>query len=85
MVPGALDGWLVLIGSCVDKKIVVATTRLETMLGDTAIAVNPKDPRYTVRLFLPLMDQGLSFRQIGRDRKERGSSVQWSPHPHHCG
>jgi valyl-tRNA synthetase len=24
----------------------VATTRLETMLGDTAVAVNPKDPRY---------------------------------------
>ncbi len=28
------------------KDIVVATTRPETMLGDTAIAVNPKDPRY---------------------------------------
>lgn len=26
--------------------IVVATTRPETMLGDTAVAVNPKDPRY---------------------------------------
>ncbi|KAJ3035387.1 hypothetical protein HDV00_004032 [Rhizophlyctis rosea] len=30
-----------------DEKIVVATTRLETMLGDTAICVNPKDTRYT--------------------------------------
>jgi len=29
-----------------DKSIVVATTRPETMLGDTAIAVNPKDERY---------------------------------------
>lgn len=29
------------------EQIVVATTRLETMLGDTAIAVNPKDTRYT--------------------------------------
>ncbi|MCR9143633.1 MAG: valine--tRNA ligase [bacterium] len=28
------------------KEIVVATTRPETMLGDTAIAVHPKDPRY---------------------------------------
>ena len=28
-------------------EIVVATTRIETMLGDTAIAVNPKDPRFT--------------------------------------
>ncbi|KAH0536755.1 hypothetical protein FGG08_006393 [Glutinoglossum americanum] len=30
-----------------DEKIEVATTRPETMLGDVAIAVNPKDPRYT--------------------------------------
>eukprot|EP00540_Astrosyne_radiata_P000434 CAMPEP_0116849766 /NCGR_PEP_ID=MMETSP0418-20121206/15770_1 /TAXON_ID=1158023 /ORGANISM="Astrosyne radiata, Strain 13vi08-1A" /LENGTH=990 /DNA_ID=CAMNT_0004481555 /DNA_START=33 /DNA_END=3005 /DNA_ORIENTATION=+ len=29
-----------------DEKIVVATTRLETMLGDTAVAVHPEDPRY---------------------------------------
>ena len=29
------------------EEIVVATTRPETMLGDTAIAVNPKDARYT--------------------------------------
>ncbi|KAJ7261870.1 tRNA synthetases class I-domain-containing protein [Mycena rebaudengoi] len=29
-----------------DEKIVVATTRPETMLGDTAIAVHPDDPRY---------------------------------------
>src|SRR5438067_4574090 len=27
--------------------VVVATTRPETMLGDEAVAVNPKDPRYT--------------------------------------
>ena len=30
-----------------DEKIIVATTRPETMLGDTGIAVHPKDPRYT--------------------------------------
>ena len=30
-----------------DDEIVVATTRLETMLGDTAVAVHPDDPRYT--------------------------------------
>ncbi|MFA5832506.1 MAG: valine--tRNA ligase [Bacteroidota bacterium] len=29
-----------------DETIVVATTRPETMLGDTAVAVNPKDERY---------------------------------------
>lgn len=30
-----------------DETIEVATTRIETMLGDTGIAVNPKDSRYT--------------------------------------
>ena len=29
-----------------DDEIVVATTRIETMLGDTAVAVHPDDPRY---------------------------------------
>ena len=29
-----------------DKEIIVATTRIETMLGDTAVAVHSKDPRY---------------------------------------
>jgi valyl-tRNA synthetase len=44
----------------VDGKgyVVVATTRPETMLGDTAVAVNPQDPRYTdlvgLELELPL-------------------------------
>lgn len=30
-----------------DEKIVVATTRPETLFGDTGIAVHPEDPRYT--------------------------------------
>jgi len=42
-----------------DEYIVVSTTRPETMLGDTAVAVNPKDPRYKKYkgrfVFLPLM------------------------------
>lgn len=29
-----------------EDKIIVATTRIETMLGDTAVAVHPKDSRY---------------------------------------
>jgi len=41
------------------KFITVATTRPETMLGDTAVAVNPKDKRYEKligqTLILPLM------------------------------
>lgn len=39
----------------------IATTRPETMLGDTAIAVSPKDERYThligKKVMLPLMDR----------------------------
>ncbi len=30
-----------------EESIVVATTRVETMLGDTAVAVHPDDPRYS--------------------------------------
>jgi valyl-tRNA synthetase len=41
--------------------ITVATTRPETMLGDTAVAVNPRDPRYThlhgKKATLPLMER----------------------------
>ncbi len=44
-----------------DKFITVATTRPETMLGDTAVAVNPKDSRYKKfvgkELVLPLMNR----------------------------
>lgn len=43
--------------------IVVATTRPETMLGDTAVAVSPKDERYQAligkRLVLPLMNRSI--------------------------
>jgi valyl-tRNA synthetase len=44
-----------------DRHLIVATTRPETMLGDTAVAINARDERYfdlhgrTVRL--PLMDR----------------------------
>ena len=41
--------------------VTIATTRPETMLGDTAVAVNPKDERYKKlvgkKLRLPLMDR----------------------------
>jgi valyl-tRNA synthetase len=44
-----------------DEFITVATTRPETMLGDTAVAVNEKDERYTHlhgrRVLLPLMNR----------------------------
>lgn len=42
-----------------DEFIIVATTRPETMLGDTAVAVNPSDKRYTAlvgkNVVLPLV------------------------------
>ena len=36
----------------VEEEIVVATTRIETMLGDTAVAVHPQDPKYKVSVFV---------------------------------
>jgi valyl-tRNA synthetase len=43
------------------RSLVVATTRPETMLGDTAVAVNPNDPRYAdlagTTAMLPLMNR----------------------------
>ncbi|WP_066949765.1 valine--tRNA ligase [Streptomyces lushanensis] len=44
-----------------DETVVVATTRVETMLGDTAVAVHPDDPRYAHligrRIKLPLTNR----------------------------
>ena len=44
-----------------DKYIIVATTRPETMLGDTAVAVNPTDERYKDLIgktcILPIMNK----------------------------
>jgi valyl-tRNA synthetase len=44
-----------------DEFLVVATTRPETMLGDTAVAVNPEDDRYKQlvgkKVLLPLMNR----------------------------
>ena len=44
-----------------DRQVVVATTRPETMLGDTAIAIHPEDARYDwlrgEKVILPLADR----------------------------
>ena len=46
-------------------EVVVATTRPETMLGDTAVAVNPNDDRYKAMigktLTLPIMNRQISI------------------------
>ncbi len=48
-----------------DDHVVVATTRPETMLGDTAVAINPNDERYRkfhgASVRLPLMDREIPF------------------------
>lgn len=44
-----------------DKFVIIATTRPETMLGDTAVAVNPKDERYKdiagKKILLPIVER----------------------------
>jgi len=61
-VPGKL--WEIrypVVGSASGESITVATTRPETMLGDTAVAVNAADERYThlhgKKVLLPLMNR----------------------------
>ena len=48
-----------LVLSIAGEEIVVATTRIETMLGDTGVAVNPKDTRYSVSYILSLPHCGI--------------------------
>lgn len=43
---GLITSFAYLLEDC-SGEVVVATTRVETMLGDTAIAVHPSDVRYT--------------------------------------
>ena len=56
-----------------DESVVVATTRPETMLGDTGLAVHPDDERYTPlhgkRVILPLQDKPIPV--ITDERVER--------------
>jgi len=67
-----IDGWLYYIKYPVQKTegkeqkkeyVVVATTRPETMLGDTAVAINPNDKRYqwlkNVKVILPVVEREL--------------------------
>jgi len=59
--------------------IVVATTRPETMLGDTAVAANPEDERYRQLVgksaVLPLVGRELPFIQDGIVEKEFGTGL----------
>jgi valyl-tRNA synthetase len=59
--------------------IVVATTRPETMLGDTAVAVHPDDPRYTAfvgrEAVLPLVGRRLRIVADEYSDPEKGSGA----------
>ncbi len=62
-----------------DEYVVVATTRPETMLGDTAVAVNPDDDRYKhlvgKRVFLPLVEKYIPVISDYYVEKEFGTGV----------
>ena len=59
--------------------VTVATTRPETMLGDTAVAVNPEDERYSdligKTVILPLMDREIPVIADSYVDKEFGTGV----------
>lgn len=60
-------------------EIIVATTRPETLLGDTAVAVNPKDSRYIdcigKQLILPLMNKQIPVVADDYVEKDFGSGA----------
>lgn len=59
--------------------VVVATTRPETMLGDTAVAVHPEDERYTIKqnqsVILPLVDRQIPIVFDTHVEKEFGTGA----------
>lgn len=65
-----------------DEEVVVATTRIETMLGDTAVAVHPNDSRYQVTQEFPSQNSwvkcllnSLKTSFLSSILKERWSSI----------
>ena len=62
-----------------DRMLVVATTRPETMLGDTAVAVHPEDERYAdligKSILLPLVDREIPIIADDYVDKEFGSGA----------
>ncbi len=62
-----------------DRVLVVATTRPETMLGDTAVAVNPEDERYAdligKSVLLPLVNRVIPIVADSYVDKEFGSGA----------
>ncbi len=66
------------------EKITIATTRPETMMGDTAIAVNPKDERYTnlvgKKVIIPLVGRKINIiKDYYADPKQGSGAVKITP------
>ncbi|MCX5642179.1 MAG: valine--tRNA ligase, partial [Candidatus Omnitrophica bacterium] len=67
------------------EGVIVATTRPETLFGDTAVAVNPKDSRYKKlvgkNVFLPILNRLIPI--VGHPMVEKGfgtGAVKITPH-----
>ncbi len=62
-----------------DQKITIATTRPETMMGDTAVAVNPKDERYAhlvgKNVLIPVVNRTVKIISDHYADPEQGSGV----------
>lgn len=62
-----------------DKYLIVATTRPETMLGDTGVAVHPKDERYKdlvgKKVILPIMNKEIPIVADDFVEKEFGTGA----------
>ncbi len=62
-----------------EEKVEIATTRPETMLGDTALAVNPEDERYThligKKVMLPIVNKEIPIVADPYVDKEFGTGV----------
>ena len=61
------------------EKLELATTRPETMLGDTAVAINPEDPRFThlhgCHVILPLLNKEIPIVCDEHADMEKGTGV----------
>jgi len=62
-----------------ERSVVVATTRPETMLGDTAVAVHPEDARFEPlkgrTLILPILLRGIPLVEDGMVDREFGTGA----------
>ena len=62
-----------------DQKITIATTRPETMMGDTAVAVNPKDERYVnlvgKNVLIPIVNRTVKIISDSYADPEQGSGA----------